>query len=176
MPRSLEIAAGEPADQRDVHAAHEADLVTARRHRGEGTDEKRALVLLEHDGLHIREIDDHIDDGEAHVRKLGGDLLDGGSVREPHCDDRVGASLRQATHRLRALGFIRRLELAVSNARRSAKALRARICRLIERFVELATHVVDHGRNRLGMYRRGQQGAKSDCAEQQSSHCLVLLR
>src|SRR5918997_1696078 len=48
---TLDVAAGEAADQRDVHAADEADLVGLGGERGEKADQVGALVLLEGDGL-----------------------------------------------------------------------------------------------------------------------------
>ena len=61
---ALRIAAGELADQRNVHAADEADLAGLGGHAGQHADEVGAFMLLEHDGLHVRQVDHHVDDGE----------------------------------------------------------------------------------------------------------------
>src|SRR3546814_4243996 len=85
---ALLIAAGELADQRDVHAADEADLAGLRLHGGDHADQEGALMLLEHDGAHIGQLDHGIDDGKAGIRKFLGDLGQGVRLRsEEHTSE-----------------------------------------------------------------------------------------
>ena len=113
---ALHIAAGEFADQRDVHAADEADLLGLRRHRGEHADEVGALLLLEHDRADVRLVDDHVDDGELVSGNSAATFSIAAAHREAGADDRVVAVLGELAQRLLALGVVLDLEIAIFDA------------------------------------------------------------
>jgi hypothetical protein len=110
---ALLVAALELADQRDVHAADKTDLAGLAGHGGHHADQEAAFLLLEHDRLHVGQLDHHVDDAELELGEFLGDLLDGGGLTEAHGDDGAGALLGHASHRLLALRFVGYLELQV---------------------------------------------------------------
>ena len=115
---AADIAAGELADERNVHAADEADLAGLRRQRGEHADEVAALLFLEHDGGDVRLVDDHVDDGELGVRELGCDLLDRlGLARSRRRRSGYEAALGEVAQRLLALAVVLDLEIADTRCR-----------------------------------------------------------
>jgi hypothetical protein len=83
---------------------------------GQQADEIGALMLLEHDRLHIGQVDDHVDDGELQVREFGRDLLQRGRLAEADGDDRRIAVAGEAAQRLLDLGVVGRLEIAELDA------------------------------------------------------------
>ncbi len=107
---------GEVADERDVHAADEADLAGLGRHGRGHADEERALVLLEDDRLHVGQVDHRIDDREIHLRVLGTHRFEWGRVLVADHDDDGGAAPHHAAHGLIALGFLGHLELEIVDA------------------------------------------------------------
>ena len=123
---TLHIAAGEFVDQRNVHAAHEADLAGLRRHAGHHADEIGAFLLLEHQGLHIGQIDHVVDDGKLEVGIFGGDLLHRFFLGEARRDDRAIALVGEIADRLFALGLVGDFEFAVGGARFSLELFRRR--------------------------------------------------
>jgi hypothetical protein len=143
---ALDVAAGEFADERDIHAADKADLAGFRGHRREQADEIGALMLLEDDRLHVRQFDDHVDDREFQVRELGRDLLQGGGLREANGDDRRMAIAGEAAQGLLDLGVVGRLEIAEVDIRLLLELLGADEDTLVEGFIELAALVVDDRR------------------------------
>ena len=108
---ALLIAALELADQRDVHAAHEADLAGLGGDGCQGTHQEGTFMLLEDEGLDVRLVDHHVDDGELGVRELGGDFLYCGTHVEADGDDGAVATAGQTTQALLALGFVLGFEL-----------------------------------------------------------------
>ena len=114
---ALDVAAGELADERDVHAAHEADLAGLGSLGRQQTDQERALMLLEHDRLHVRLLDDGVDDRELGFRELLGHLLQRGLLAEAHRHDRREAVTGEAAQRLLALRVVLRFEIAVFGVR-----------------------------------------------------------
>ena len=125
MPRALLVAERELADQRDVHAADEADLAALRRHRRRHADQERALVLLEDDRLDVRQLHHRVDDRELHAGELPRDLLHAAGLREADADHDVDAAPRQRAQRLLALRLGGDLELAVRDPRLLLEALGA---------------------------------------------------
>ena len=67
-------------------------------------------MLLEQHRLHVRQLHDAVDDGEADFGKFLGDLLDRVRLVEADADDRVLPALREAPMRLLELGLVRDLE------------------------------------------------------------------
>src|SRR3546814_1440736 len=67
--RALDVAAGEPADERDVHAADEADDAGLGSHGRQHTHHIRPFLLAKQDGLHVGRLHHRIDDGKAGDRK-----------------------------------------------------------------------------------------------------------
>jgi hypothetical protein len=112
---------------------------------------------LNHDALHVGQLDHRVDDGELQLREFLGHLLDGAALREAHADDRVGAALGHAAHGLLALRRVADLEVQVGLAGLLLPALGAVVGGLVERLVELAAHVVDDGG--LGLGGGGQQAS-----------------
>jgi hypothetical protein len=111
----LLVAEGELADQRDVHAADEADLARPRGHRGRHADEERPLVLLEDDRLDVGQGHDPVDDDELQIGELTGHLLHAGRLREADPHDDVGPPAGHGAERLLALGLGSHLELATGD-------------------------------------------------------------
>jgi hypothetical protein len=72
--RALAVAAGEGADQRDVHAADEADLARLGGHGGGDADQVGAFLFLEQDRVHVLAGGVTVDQDEVHVREFGRDL------------------------------------------------------------------------------------------------------
>src|SRR5262245_61513817 len=139
--RALLVSERELPDQRDVHAADEADLPGLGRHRRRHPDQERALVLLEHDRLHVGQRDHRIDDRELDRGELLRDLLETAGLREADADDDRRASPRHVAQRLLALALVGDLELTVLDAGLLLVPLRAVVGGLVERLVELAAHV-----------------------------------
>ena len=79
-------------------------------------DEIRAFMLLEHDRLHVRQVDDGVDDGELGLGEFGGDLLERRRPGEAGIDDRREAVLGELAQRLLALRVVLDLEVAVGDA------------------------------------------------------------
>src|SRR2546422_1170377 len=92
--RPFFIAEGESPDQRDVHAADEADLAGLRGQRGGHAHEERPLVLLEDDRLDVRQIHDGVDDGELEIRKFLGDFFHAAGLGKADSRDDPGAPTR----------------------------------------------------------------------------------
>src|SRR5690606_15118453 len=79
---ALGITAGKGFEQVEVEGGDNADLARFRLHRSKDTDEVRAFLLLEDDGLHVRQINDGVDDGEAGIGEFRGYGAQGGFPRE----------------------------------------------------------------------------------------------
>ena len=153
---ALLIAAGELADQRDVHAADKTDLSGLRGHGCQDAHQERALMLLEDDRLNVRQIDHTVDQRELGVGELPGDHLDRRGLGEANGEHDIGAAAGHAPQRLLALGLVGDLELGVFDAGLLAEPLNAAIDSFVERPVELAAHVEhDCWRNVLGLGRAG---------------------
>jgi hypothetical protein len=148
---ALGIAAAELADQRNVHAADEADGAGLRGQRGHHADQVAALMLVEDHRLHVRRIDHHVDDGELGVGKVGGHLGQHVAEGKAGHHDGVGARLGQTAQRLFALRFVLHLQLLVGAAGFLGPTLGAVEGGLVERLVELAAQVEDDG----GFCQRG---------------------
>ena len=153
---ALGIAAGELADQRNVHAADEADLAGLRRHAGQHADEVGAFMLLEHDGLDVRQVHHHVDDGEFQFGIFLGDLLDGGGLGEARRDDRRIALVGEVADRLLALGLVGDFELAIGDAGLGLELLGAVEHAFVEGLVELAADVEHDG----GLVVGGEGGGR----------------
>ena len=171
MLGALDIAAGEAADQRDVHAADEADLAGLRRHGRQHPDQERALLLLEDDGAHVLHVHHAVDDGEPVLRILHGDLFQGRRLGEADTEDRVRAALGHPAQGLLALGLVGDLEFAIVDAGLFLELLDAVIDAFVEAFVEFAAHVEDDGGLEI---RRGdradQHGQRDGGAENTKLH------
>ena len=102
-------------------------------------------MLLEHDGLDVRQVHHHVDDGELEVRIFLGDLLDGRGLGEARRDDRRIALVGEVADGLLALGLVGDLELAIGDAGLGLELLGAVEHALVEGLVELAADVEDDG-------------------------------
>ena len=71
---TLGVAAGELADQRDVHSTDERNGACLGRHGSHHADKVRALLFVEDDGFHVGRIDDSVDDHELGVGIIGRDV------------------------------------------------------------------------------------------------------
>src|SRR6266446_6441515 len=135
VPRALLVAERELADQRNVHAADEPDLAALAGHGRGHADQERSLVLLEHDRLHVGQVDHAVDDRELGGREFLGDLLDGRGLGEADAHHDLRAAPGHVALGLLALGLVGDLELAVRDARLLLEALGPRVGRLVERLV-----------------------------------------
>ena len=112
-------------------------------------------MLLEHDGAHVGQIDDGVDDGKTGLGEFLGHLFQSRCLGKADPDHRVRPTLRHAPQGLLALGFVGDLEFAILDAGFLLEALNAVEHTLVEGFVEFAAHVEDDGRIDL---RRARQG------------------
>ena len=142
---SLRIAALERRDEWHVHAADETDLTGLIGLRGDHANEKRALFGLEIHGLHVRLVDERVDDGELGVGELVGDLAEGGRPGESGHDDRAEAVLGELAEDLLALRLVLDLEIPEFDSGLVAKLGRAVEHAFVERLVELAAKVINDG-------------------------------
>ncbi len=101
---ALFVAEREFADQRNVHAADEADLAGLGGHRRRHADQEGALMLLVNHRLHVGQVDHRVDDGEFDRREFLGDLLEPARLREADAHHHGGAAPRHVAQRLLALG------------------------------------------------------------------------
>ena len=108
---ALLVAALELADQRDVHAAHETDLAGFGGDGSQCAHQEGTFMLLEDDGLDVRLVDHHVDDGELGFREFGRNLLYRRTHVETDRHDRAVATAGQTTQTLLALGFVLGLKL-----------------------------------------------------------------
>ena len=130
VTRALDIAEREFADQGDVHAADEAHLAGARGERGGDPDEERSFVLLEDDRLHVRQIDRHVDEGEAGFGELLRHRCDRRGLCEAHGHDHRRASPRHVADCLFAHRRVGHLEFAIVESRFRRGSARRRSMRL----------------------------------------------
>ena len=156
---ALLIAALELADQRDVHAAHEADLAGLGGDGCQGTHQEGTFMLLEDEGLDVRLVDHHVDDGELGFRELGGNLLYRRAHVEADGDDGAVATAGQTTQTLLALGFVLGLELLDLDAFVLVVDFDAVAEHgFVEGLVEFASGVIDDGGLGGCLGRKGSEG------------------
>ena len=158
---AADVAAGETADQRNVHAADEADLAGLGGECREHADEIAALMLLEHDRGDIRRFDDHVDDGELRVGEFRRDLLHRFGMAEADGDDRREAALGEFAQGLLALAVVLDLEILIGDAGVGLEFLSTHEGAFVEGFVVAAAEVVDD--RRLDIRREA-------CARHQRRH------
>ena len=107
-------------------------------------------------------VDDGVDDDEIDVGEF---RRDGGQRRGPgeagH-DDGVGTLAGKAAQGLLALGIVLQFEIEIIAAGFGLPGLGAIIGGFVERLVELAAEIIDHGR--VGEGGTGQHGAQCDAA------------
>jgi hypothetical protein len=166
--RALAVAAGEGADQRDVHAADEADLARLGGHGGGDAGQVGAFLFLEQDRVHVLAGGVTVDQDEVHGRELGRDLLHRLGLREADGRDQVELLAREAAQHLLGLGIAAGLGFEYIDAGFFLEALSALGSRLVERLVELAAGVVDDAQ--LG---RGSEGAAGD-GQRRDRHTELL--
>src|SRR3981189_567819 len=150
-------AALELPHQRDVHAAHKADLAGLRRQRRQHADQERALLLLENHGLHVGQVDDTVDDGEVDVGKFLGDLLERDGLGEADGDDGILPALGTAPLRLLELRLVGGFEFGDGDSCFLLEFLGAHAHAFIEGFVEFSAGAVDDGGLDGGL-RHGRDG------------------
>ena len=158
---ALRIAAAEGGDQRNVHAADEADLAGLGGLRRDHADEERAFLGLEHDRLNVGLVDDHVDDAELGLREFVGDLAERGGPGEADGHDRREAVFGEFAQHLLALRVVLDFEVAEVDAGVLLEFGRAVEDAFVEGFVELAAEVVDDrgldigGEGRRRRHQRG---------------------
>src|SRR5215213_3612566 len=165
---ALDVAAGELPDERDVHPAYESDLVGLGGLGREEADQERALVLLEDDRLHVRLLDDRVDDGELHVRELVRHLLQGRLLAESDGEDRTEAVAGEAAQRLLALGVVLGFEIPVLGAGLLLEALSPGGDPLVEGLIELAAEIVDDGGLEDRSLREGRRRREGETRERET--------
>ena len=160
---ALRVAALEGRDQRNVHAADEADLAGLRRLGRDHADQERSFLGLEHHRLHVRLVDHHVDDAEFGVREFVGDLVERGRPGEARHDDRRVAVLGELAQDLLALRLVLDFEIAEVDAGVLLELARAVEDALVEGLVELAAEVIDD--RRLDVGGPGRRGGGQAAAE-----------
>ena len=167
-------AALEPADERDVHAAHEADLAAFGGQRRQHTHQERAFLLLEHHRLHVGQVDHAVDDGEAGSGEFLGDLLECHRLRKADGDDRILAALGKPPQCLLELGLVTGLEFSEGDAGILLELLRTRAHAFVEGFIELSARAVDDSGLDGGLRSslQGQQGAHQQGDQSQSGQSV----
>ena len=157
----MRIAAGELADQRNIHAAYKAHGPGLGGHRRHHAHEVRPLLFGEDHRFHVRLIDNHVNDREFGVREVRRNLCQRVAKGKARHHDRVGASLGQTAQRLFALGFGLHFKFLVGAAGFGGPTLRALIGCLVEGFVELAAKIEDQGG--IGGNHASRQGQRRGC-------------
>ncbi len=142
-PGAFRVAHLEFPDQRDVHAADEAQDAGLRRARRDQPDEIRPLVLLENERCHVREVDEAVDDREIDVRIILRDALHDRRLREADTDDQIVAAFREGAHRGLDRGRVARLDVPQDDRKVLRRALDAFPGGGVERAVVLASDVED---------------------------------
>ena len=153
--RTLCVATSKVADQRDVHAADEADSACLGRHRRSYTNKVRALLFSENYRAHVWCVDNHVDDLELCVWIVASHFFKRCCEREASHDDRVVAVLSKAAQRLLALCVGLKLYFVEGAASLIRPTLCASEGRFVERFVELAAKV-ENDRRISKCYARGK--------------------
>ena len=143
MLRALNISAGELADQRNIHPANEADLAGLRCERAHHADHIRSLMLAEHDGLHVRLVDDGIEDRELRLRKISGDFFERARLREADGQNGRESLAREAPQRLLALRVVLDFKIAEGDSGVRPELFRAPKGAFVEALVELSAEIVD---------------------------------
>ena len=75
------------------------------------------FLFLEDDGLHVRQIDHHVDDRELEIGIFLGDFFKGSGLGKARGDDRAVALVGKVADGLFALGFVGDFKFAVGDAR-----------------------------------------------------------
>ncbi len=134
-------------------------------------------MLLEGDRLHVRQIDNCIDDGEVDVRILGRDGLERCGVLKAHDHHDIGARADHPAHCLVALRLLGDLELEILDAGLFFEPLCAVIGSLVERLVELAAHVEDDSWREVLCRRSAgdQRGHRHRNAHDYLAHCSIPI-
>jgi hypothetical protein len=147
--RTLGIAAADPANDRNVHAAEIADRRALRGQRSENADQEGTFLLAVHDRLHIRLVDDGVDDDEPRLRESFGHAIDRGALIKADSDHDGCPAPDQGRQRLDALAVVGALGLAIGDAGFRLEPLGADVSGLVEGFVELGTLRIDDPRCRV---------------------------
>jgi hypothetical protein len=164
---ALGIAPADPADDRDVHVAEIADRPALRGHRGEDADQEGAFLLAVHDRLHVRLVDDGVDDDEPGRRKALDDGLDCGALIKADGEDDRRAAPDQGRQCLDPSAVVGDLDLMISDAGFRLEPLGAGESRLIEGFVELGTLRIDDPRCRIVPGNRRGGKRQQQCQPQE---------
>mmetsp|Transcript_6100 Transcript_6100/g.7497 ORF Transcript_6100/g.7497 Transcript_6100/m.7497 type:complete len:283 (+) Transcript_6100:348-1196(+) len=143
---AFSVAAGELADQRDVHAADETNGAGLGCLGCQHANQIRAFVLVEDNRADVRCINNHVDDDEFGVRIITGNLTQRISKGKACHYDRVSASFCETAQSLLALCFGLQFDFTEALAGFFCPTLRAGKGRLVEGFVELAAEVKDQRR------------------------------
>ncbi len=163
---ALLVAAFELADQRNVHAADEADLAGLGRHAGEKADEVGTFFFLVDDRADVRLVDDGVNDDELGVREFSCNLLDGRGPGEGNGDNRVEAAACEVADSLLALGVAGRLEVAIGDTGFLLELFGAVKGCFVEGLIELPAGAVNEcrldvgGKRRRGHGSHGKEGQK----------------
>ena len=166
---ALRISALEFRDQRDVHAADEADLAGLGCLRRDDADDERAFLLLEHDRLDIRQVDHVVDDAEVGLGIFRGDFLQRGLPGEADGHDRREAVLGELAQDLLPLRLVLDLEIAELDAGLLREPRCAVEHALVERFVELAAKIIENrGLDSVGCI--GRDGSEKTSGENRRRH------
>src|SRR5690606_9357184 len=136
----------ELADQRNPHAADEADDLRSRDQPGDRADEKAALVLAKPQAGEVRQLAHAlrrrvIDAGELHVRELPREALEIRTEDEADTDHQIEVARGQRAQRALAIGALARLDVLDLHAELLARALEPAPRCFVERLVVLAADV-----------------------------------
>jgi hypothetical protein len=125
--------------------------------------------------LHIRLVDDSVDDDEPGLGKAVGDGLDCGALIKADGDDDRRAAPDQGRQCLDALAVVVDLDFVIGDAGFRLEPLGAVVGRLVEGFVELRTLRIDDRRGGLVRGGRRRDGRQNRCEPERRSPGLRHL-
>ena len=123
-------------------------------------------MFIEHDGLYVGQIDDHVNNGKLQIRIFLRHFFNSSSLCKARSNDWREALVGKIADGLFALGFVGDFKFAIGNARIGLEFFRAIEHRFVERLVKLATDIKHDGRFVVGgICRYGQHGRQCRSTE-----------
>ncbi len=107
-------------------------------------------MFFEHNGFNIRQINNHINNGEANIGEFLRHLLHRRRLGKTDAHNRISAALRQTAHGLFTLSRISDFKLAIINPGLFLEAFGAIVRCFVKRLIELATHIENNSGRIIG--------------------------
>ena len=153
--RSRRVAGIELLDEVVLDTTDEADRAGLALERSGGADEERTLFLGEGERCHVRQVDDLVDDREARVGVVAGDLGHRVEEEEAVALDEPVSFIDEALQASGSVAFARRCGFAERDAEVGGSLLERCAGGVVERLVAAAGHVVAHADGAVAVGRCG---------------------